>query len=77
MSPANRTAAKIGAILEVVGLPGDEGTGSMDDASRLEESLKQVRIVAEHRPDVEGDVERAERAIREIKATVTNAQTDE
>ncbi len=49
----------------------------MDDATRLEESLKQVRIVAEHRPDIEGDVERAERAIREIKATVTNGQTDE
>lgn len=47
-----------------------EGTGSMDDTTRLEESLKQLRIVGDRRPDVQGDVERAERAIEAIKATI-------
>lgn len=49
----------------------------MDDAKRLDESIKQVRIVAENRPDVEGEVERAERAIRRIKANVESAAPTE
>lgn len=48
---------------------------SMNDSKRLDESLKQVRIVAENRPEVEGEVRQAERAIQRVKASVAQAGT--